>query len=179
MKSNIALIGFMGTGKSAVGHVLAQKTGWKFVETDALIEQIAGKKIPDIFRQDGEIRFREIEIEAVKQAASGKKQVIACGGGVVLNTINIARLKENGTVVLLRATPAAILRRVSADKTVRPLLKDTGDTALRIRDLLKARRAFYFHAADIIIDTSRLNLEATANAVLKELSNYEGFDISK
>ena len=120
-----------------------------------------------------------VELGVIRDLLNEGVLVIACGGGVVLNTINIARLKENSVVVLLKATPAAILRRVSADKTVRPLLKDTGDTGTRIRDLLTARRPFYLHAADVIIDTSRLNLEETANAVLKELSDHEGFDISK
>jgi shikimate kinase len=179
MKNNVALIGFMGTGKSAVGRLLAQKIDWKFVETDSLVEQIAGKPIPDIFREDGEIRFRELEIEAVKQAAVGKNQVIACGGGVVLNTINISRLKQKGVVVLLTAAPSAILKRVSADNTVRPLLKDAGDTGARIRELMKTRQPFYTQAADIVIHTSRLNMEQTAESVLRELSNYEGFDLTK
>ncbi|HXY73782.1 MAG TPA: shikimate kinase [Dehalococcoidales bacterium] len=179
MKNNVALIGFMGTGKSAVGRLLAQKIDWKFVETDNLVEQIAGKKIPDIFREDGEIRFRELEIEAVKQAAAGKNQVIACGGGVVLNTINISRLKQNGVVVLLTAAASTILKRVSADKTVRPLLKEAGDTGERIRELMKLRQPFYSHAADIIVHTSRLNMEQTAESVLKELKNYAGFGITQ
>jgi len=177
MKNNVALIGFMGTGKSAVGHILAKKLGWEFVETDVLIEKIAGKKIPDIFRDAGEIRFREIEIEAVKQAAAGKKQVVACGGGVVLNSINIMRLKEDAVIVLLTATPEDILKRITADATVRPLLKGTGDTGARIRELLDMRRCFYRQAADITVHTSRRNLEQTAQAVIKKLSGYEGFDI--
>jgi shikimate kinase len=178
-KNNVALIGFMGAGKSAIGRVMAEKLGWKFIETDAGIEKLAGKKIPDIFREDGEIAFREIEIEVVKEAAQGKKQVIACGGGVVLNTINIARLKEHGLVVLLTATPAAILKRVSAESTVRPLLMDADDAGARIRELLKSRRPFYQIAADITVDTSKLNIDETAGAIMRELRNYEGFDFPK
>jgi shikimate kinase len=85
MKTNVALVGFMGTGKTSVGQELAKKLGWQFIEVDALIEHLAGKSIPDMFASDGEITFREWEIEAIKQVARGKHQVIACGGGAVLN----------------------------------------------------------------------------------------------
>ncbi|NQT04591.1 MAG: shikimate kinase, partial [Dehalococcoidia bacterium] len=92
MKSNIALVGFMGTGKTDVGRLLAGKLGKDFIELDELIEQKAGKTIPEIFQQDGEIAFRELEIEATGEAAEKKNAVIACGGGVVLNQINVDRL---------------------------------------------------------------------------------------
>src|ERR1035437_3779739 len=114
MKSNIALIGFMGTGKTAVGKLLAARLNKKFIELDDLIVQAAGKPITQIFEQDGEIAFRELEIAVVKQVAQRKRQVIACGGGIVLNRINIDRLKENGVVVLLTATPSVILKRTLA-----------------------------------------------------------------
>jgi shikimate kinase len=103
MKTNIALIGFMGTGKTAVGRLLAEKLNKKFLEQDSLIEQKAGKSIPEIFRQNGEISFRELEIAATKEIAREQNAVIACGGGVVLNKINIDRLKESSVVVYLTA----------------------------------------------------------------------------
>ncbi len=116
MKTNIALIGFMGTGKTAVGRVLAKKLGRKFLELDSLIEQKAGKSIPEIFQQDGEIAFRELEIEVTKKVAGQQNAVIACGGGVVLNQINIDRLRAEGRVVYLTASPRAILKRVASEK---------------------------------------------------------------
>ena len=85
MKSNIALIGFMGVGKTVVGKALAKKLDWKFIELDSLVEQKVGKPIPAIFEQDGEIAFRELEIEVTKEVSEEEKAVIACGGGVVLN----------------------------------------------------------------------------------------------
>ena len=85
MKSNIALIGFMGTGKTAVGRVLADRLSMQFIELDAIIEQRAGKTIPEIFVQDGEIAFRELEIEATRDVAEKENTVVACGGGVVLS----------------------------------------------------------------------------------------------
>jgi len=85
MKTNIALIGFMGTGKTTIGRTLARKLSKTFVEIDALIEQKAGKSIADIFKDDGEIAFRQLEIDITREIAARENQVIACGGGIVLN----------------------------------------------------------------------------------------------
>jgi shikimate kinase len=178
MKSNVALIGFMGTGKTAVGQALARRLGWKLVEVDSLIEKLAGKSIPQIFSKDGEIAFRELEIEAVKQAAGRRKQVIACGGGVVLNTINIERLRQTSVIVLLTASPAAILRRTSGNPGARPLL-DVPDPVGRIRELLKFRRPFYTRAADITVSTSSLTIGRATDLITKKLRDYEGFDLPK
>ncbi len=172
VKSNIALIGFMGTGKSSVGRALAKKLGWKFIELDATIEQNAGKPIPQIFKQDGEIVFREIEIQTVKDIARGKHIVISCGGGVVLNKINIDRLKEHGVVVYLMASPAAISKRTSRDKLVRPLL-NVEDPVGRIKELLKFRKPFYERAADITINTSRLTVEEVAEEIVKQIKKND------
>jgi shikimate kinase len=163
MKSSIALIGFMGTGKTAVGKALANKLGKKFIELDALIERNAGKTIPEIFARDGEIAFRELEITAAKEVAGKKNVVIACGGGIILNKINIDRLKRECVIVYLKATPAVIWQRVSrADG--RPLL-NVDNPRLRIRELLKFRRPLYEHAADITVDTSKLDVDGVAEIV--------------
>ncbi|MBI4180704.1 MAG: shikimate kinase [Chloroflexi bacterium] len=169
MKTNIALIGFMGTGKTAVGRVLAKKLNLKFIEMDALIEQKAGKSIPEIFQQDGEIAFRELEIEITKEAASQKNAVIACGGGIVLNKINIDRLRESSRIVYLTASPETILKRVSTGMGQRPLL-EVDDPALTIRNLLKFRKPFYERAADITINTSNLVINAVAEEIIEKLA---------
>jgi shikimate kinase len=176
MKTNIALIGFMGVGKTAVGKALAEKLNKKFVEMDALIEQKAGKPIPDVFQQDGEIAFRELEIEVAKEVSQGKNQVVACGGGVVLNKINIDRLKKGAVLVCLTASPEAILKRTSADGDERPLLK-TPDKAAVIREMLSFRKPFYERAADITIDTSRLDIDAVVDQIIKRLKEDEGFNL--
>lgn len=175
MKTNIALIGFMGAGKTAVAKILADKLSKKLVELDGLIELKAGKSIPDIFRQDGEIAFRELEIETTRKVAEGNNQVIACGGGIVLNKINIDRLKERAVVVYLTASPDAILQRIGADDTARPLLAK-GDKALTIRQMLEFRQPFYERAADIKIDTSGLDITAAAETIIARLEEYESFD---
>ena len=174
MKTNIALIGFMGVGKTAVGKCLAEKLGKDFVELDALIERKAGKTIPRIFQQDGEVAFRELEIEAAKEASEKKNVVIACGGGVVLNKINIDRLRQESLLVYLKASPEVILRRTSSDTNERPLL-DTANKALEVRELLKFRQPFYEKAADITIDTSKLDIDSVANQIIAKVEADESF----
>jgi len=173
MKTSMALIGFMGVGKTAVGEALAKKLNRKFVELDLLIEQKAGKSIPEIFQQDGEIAFRELEIEVTKEIAKEKYQVIACGGGVVLNKINIDRLKKEGIIVHLTASPRAILKRVS-EKGQRPLLEVDNPT-LTIRELLRFRKPFYERAADITIDTTKLDINSVVEQIISKLKDDEGF----
>lgn len=168
----------MGTGKTAVGKVLAARLGRRLVESDAVIEKLAGKSIPDIFRQDGEITFRELEIQSIKQISRGRKQVIACGGGVVLNIINIERLRQSGVVVLLTGTPSTVLRRTKSVPGSRPLL-DVPDPLARIRELMKFRRPLYQRAADITVDTSKLDVTGVADLIIEKLREYEGFNIKE
>jgi shikimate kinase len=172
MKTSIALIGFMGTGKTVVGRSLAARLGKKFFETDALIEKKAGKPIPEIFRQDGETGFREMEIEVTREITGKKNAVIACGGGIVLNTINIDRLRQECVIVRLTASPAVILKRTSSDKDGRPLLAVT-DRRRQIEELLKFRRPYYERAADISVNTSRLGVESVVARIIENLKEYE------
>ena len=168
MKSNIALIGFMGAGKTAVGKALAEKLSKEFIELDALIEQKAGKSIPEIFQQDGEIAFRELEIEVIKEVSTNKNLVIACGGGIVLNKINIDRLKKESTIVYLTAPPRIILKRVSSEKGQRPLL-EVDNPALTIRELIRFRKPFYERAADITINTSKLDIDSVVEQIISKV----------
>jgi shikimate kinase len=166
-KPNIVLVGFMGTGKTTVGRALASKLGRSFIETDALVEQKAGKTIARIFSENGEIAFREMEIGAVKQAAAMTNAVIACGGGVVLNRINIDRLKTNGVIVLLTATRREIMRR-TAGQAHRPLLL-VADRLEEIGNILKFRRPFYERAAEITVKTSRRTVESIVDEIVTGL----------
>lgn len=178
MKSSIALIGFMGTGKTVVGKALAEKLGKEFVELDALIERKAEMTIPRIFEQDGEMRFRELEIEVTKEVSGKKNAIIACGGGIVMNTINIDRLREECVIVLLTASPGAILKRTSGDENERPLLK-MGNKAARIQELLRFRQPFYERAADMKIGTSRLDIGSVAGQIISEVNQHESFNFQK
>ena len=168
MKSNVALIGFMGVGKTAVGRALAEKLNREFVELDSLIEQKVGKSVPEIFRQNGEIAFRELEIEVTKGVSRGKDLVVACGGGIVLNKINIDRLREESIIVYLTASPRVILKRTSGDGGERPLLK-VDNPSSAIQGLLRFRKPFYERAADITIDTSKLDINAVAEQIIDRL----------
>ncbi len=178
MKTNVALIGFMGSGKSAVGRSLAKRLRHRFVEMDRVIEETAGKPIPEIFRDDGEIAFRELEIEVTKRIAARANQVIACGGGVVLNKINIDRLRETSRTVYLTASPGAILKRTTGGKNERPLL-EVADPAGRIRELLGQRRPFYQRAADLTVNTSRLGIGSVVEEIISRLREDESFNLKE
>ena len=171
MKSSIALIGFMGTGKTAVGQALAKKLNKKFVEMDSLIEQRAGKTIAEIFEQDGEVAFRELEISVTKETSGRKNQVIACGGGVVLNKINTDRLRKDSIIVYLNASPGVIMQRVS-DSDARPLLR-VDELALTIRELLRFRKPFYERAADFRVNTSRASIASIAGQIIDRVRQSE------
>ena len=176
MKTNVALIGFMGVGKTVVGQALAKKLNKEFAELDSLIEHKAGKSINDIFQQDGEITFRELEIEVTKEVAKSMNLVIACGGGLVLNKINIDRLRNESIIVYLTASPKIILERILNDREERPLLK-TPNKDLEIQELLKFRKPFYERAADIKINTSKLDIDSIAEQIISKLKDNESFNL--
>jgi shikimate kinase len=174
MKTNVALVGFMASGKTVVARRLARRLGKKLVELDALIEQRASKTVARIFAEDGETAFREWEIALVKEVATGRDQVIATGGGVVLNKINIDRLRQGSIIVYLEALPPAILRRTQSSATVRPLLAGE-DKATTIEKMLLLRQPYYDQAADIRLDTSLMTVDAVADQIVKLLKQYEDF----
>ncbi len=175
MKNNIVLIGYMGTGKTAVGQVLSEEMRREFIELDWLIEKKAGKSIPEIFKDGGEIAFRELEIEAAKQVAAKTNVIIACGGGIILNKINIDRLKVNGITVCLTALPDVILERVSVEQGQRPLL-EVEDQLKTIKEMLEYRKPYYERSADITIDTSEMSISEVVQEIVDKLKEDEGFN---
>jgi shikimate kinase len=147
---NLTLVGFMGTGKSTVGHLVASTLCFQFVDTDELIERRAGKKIADIFTQDGEQRFRELESTIVRELEPSRHCVISTGGGLIVNPGNLESLRQHSLLVCLWASPEAIWNRVK-HQSHRPLLNDP-DPLLRIRNLLGAREQHY-RQADILLNS--------------------------
>jgi len=169
IKDSIALIGFMATGKSTVGKALKEYLGkdHKFIETDQLIVEMAGKSIQNIFSEDGEEKFREYEIEACKKAANFKKAVISCGGGIVLNKTNIENLKKTCYIVLLTTNPKEIYNRVMKDgKETRPLI-DKEDPMKEIESASKQREPYYNISAEIVIDTTDKTIHEIIEEIIK------------
>ncbi|MDP2927594.1 MAG: shikimate kinase [Candidatus Omnitrophota bacterium] len=165
---NIYLVGFMGTGKTSVGRQLAKQKGWNFVDLDDLIELQQQRRIVDIFAQEGEAYFRKVEKKILKQVATQKKFVVACGGGIVLDPDNIKLMKKTGILICLRATGEAILKRVSAS-THRPIL-NVAKPRERIELLLKMRAPYYMQA-DKTIDTSRSSIKQVVAKITRMLSD--------
>ncbi|NMC06106.1 MAG: shikimate kinase [Candidatus Lokiarchaeota archaeon] len=173
VKTNICLVGFMGTGKTRAGRIVAELMGKQFVETDAMIEAAASKPITRIFNEDGEIRFRELEIAVIKQAASMENAVFSLGGGAVLNTINMLYMQRSSVVICLVARPAVLLQRlVHEEREKRPLLAKP-DPAREIERLLAIRAPFYAAATDLVIDTSMLSIEDVASKIIAFFNSWK------
>jgi shikimate kinase len=162
---NIALIGFMGTGKSCVGRSVAGQLFFDFVDTDTLIETRACRSIAEIFAQGGESTFRMFETQAVAELAGVSKTVIATGGGLAANAENLASLKTHSLVVCLWASPEAIWERVR-DQTHRPLLQHPNPLA-RITELLAAREPFY-RQADVLVNTELRSVKEVTQHVMHQ-----------
>ena len=160
---NLALIGFMGTGKSSGGQLVANALQFKFVDTDALIEERAGRTISNIFAQAGEEIFRNFERQVVIELCNRTQLVIAAGGGLVTNETNFASLKTHARVVCLWAGPDTIWERVR-HQTHRPLLLGP-DPQTRIRHLLEQREPFY-RQADVLVNTELRSSREVAQQVL-------------
>ncbi|MBJ6801888.1 shikimate kinase [Geomonas sp. Red259] len=153
----------MGCGKTSVGQVLAQQLGWSFVDLDQIIVAEAGRSIKEIFADQGEPYFRELESKMLEQVAARAGQVVSTGGGVVIAPANRANMHGNGCIVNLTASVETIAQRVSGDSE-RPLLADDA-SVLKIRTMLEVREQFYADA-DIRIDTTGKDVAAVAKEVL-------------
>ena len=164
---NIVLVGFMGTGKTAVGKLLAKKLQRSFVDLDAEIEKQAGRSVAEIFSAEGEPGFREREEAAVAKVSLRKNCVIAAGGGVLIREDNVRALRKNGFLVCLTAQTDVIVKRISSPGHVRPLLKGA-EPRDRIEELLKERAASY-SKADVMVDTSSLSVKEVVDKVAKLL----------
>jgi shikimate kinase len=166
---NITLVGFMGTGKTSAGRRLARRLGWRFVDLDRLIEEAAHKPIAQIFTEHGEPVFRRLERRFVRRAVQGRHQVIATGGGAILDPQNRSRLRASGPVICLTAKPRAILARVGRRLAARPLLSRAADPLARIRALMHERAPAYAKA-DWTLDTTDLSVEEVVERLWERLS---------
>lgn len=161
---NIVLIGFMGTGKTTIGRLLAQRLGRPFIDSDRKIEYENGMSIREIFEAYGENYFRQKERIAIAKLSRYNNAVIATGGGVVLSSENMSRLKRNGVIITLTASTEVILERTSRRNT-RPLLDNLEKREQVVNKLLKDRAELY-HKADYSIDTSNSSPQQVINEIM-------------
>lgn len=167
LPKNIVLIGFMGSGKSTVGRELHQKLGYHLTDMDQLIEESMGKKITEIFKEEGEQAFRDFEtlqlMEIAKQTE--KRHIVSTGGGIVIRPENRQLLRKLGYVVWLHAPESVILERTSRSRD-RPLLNQ-GDAAEKISELLGKRTPWYEEASHLKVDTAGLDSSEIATGILE------------
>jgi shikimate kinase len=153
----------MGTGKTSVGRFVADHLHFQFLDTDELIESRAGKSISDIFAQNGEDTFRDLEQQLVEELATRTQTVISAGGGLPVNPENLASLKNHALVVCLWASPEKCWERVR-NQGHRPLLKDA-DPLAKLRTLLASREKFY-RQADVLVNTEWRSVREVAQQVI-------------
>ena len=156
-----------GGGKSTVGRHLARRLAVSFVDTDAVIERRIGCPIRTFFEQEGEERFRDIEVAALAELVASTHGVIATGGGIALRDENRVLLHAHTTCVYLRSTPEELFRRLRHDSK-RPLLQ-VADPLARLRDLYAKRDPLYREAAHFIIETGRPSVPTLVNMILMQL----------
>jgi shikimate kinase len=150
---NLYLVGMMGSGKSTAGRHLAEQLGYRFLDADSSIEQVAGRSIPELFASEGEAGFRDLEAAVLNQIASWHSLVVATGGGVVTRPENWGQMQQ-GVVIWLDAPDALLLQRLSADPTPRPLMQSE-DPAQRLAELMGQRRPLYAQADLHIVQDGR------------------------
>jgi shikimate kinase len=161
----IALIGFMGGGKSAVGRELSRRLGWPRHDTDEMIREQFGISIPDIFARHGEPVFRDAETALLKTLRGGIAGIVVTGGGIILRTENVQLLRGMGRIVWLDADEEILWQRVSKHST-RPLLQ-TPDPRARFAELLQERLPLYQSAADYRINTTSNSIAQVTDEIIE------------
>ena len=170
LPENIVLVGFMGSGKSTVGRMVARRLRFRFLDTDKLVEERAHMRIPEIFEKHGEADFRGRETAVLTSLRGVQQHIVATGGGIVTVAENIPLLRSLGLVVLLTAEPDEIYRRVSRNSE-RPLLQ-VEDPRRRVLDLMAARLPAYEAAAHFRVDSTRLQHEDVTERIVEEAHRF-------
>jgi len=165
---NVVLIGYRGTGKSTVGKIVAARLGRPMVSTDAEIVKRAGQSIPEIVAQHGWDYFRELESQVCRDLAHGDGQVIDTGGGAILRSDTVDKLKQTGTLFWLTASVDTITKRIGRD-TQRPSLTGTKSFVDEVQDVLRERTPKYEAAADHVIETDGRSIAQIADEILARL----------
>lgn len=167
---SLTLIGYRATGKTTIAGLLAARLGWECVDADVEIERRAGKSIAQIFAEDGEPAFRDLEVDVTADLCRQSRLVLAAGGGSPMREENRQAMR-GGPVVWLKALPETIYRRMLGDATTaarRPNLTDRGGVA-EIVELLAQREPIYQQTADLTVDTEEKSPEQLADEILDRL----------
>lgn len=171
----IYLTGFMTSGKSTIGPILANVLGWNYYDLDKEIVASEKMEVVDIFEKQGEKYFRSIERKKLEELSKKENVVIALGGGTIANDENLALVKETGKMVYLKSSAEAIYRRIK-HKTDRPIFKDLvlgenskEDFITRINEMLSEREKYY-NKSDLIIDTDSKNIGLTVDLIAKKIT---------
>src|ERR1700761_9364076 len=167
---SIVLVGMMGVGKSSIGRRVAARLGVPFVDADLEIERAAGMSIADIFTRHGEESFRSGEARVIARLLDGGPQVLATGGGAVMNADTRASIKAKGVSIWLSAEFDVLMRRINKRKNDRPMLQ-TADPAARLRELLVEREPFYA-LADLTVQSQDVSHEAIVNDIVTALGVF-------
>ena len=163
---NIVLMGFMGAGKTTIGKKLAKALAYEFIDTDEWIEKEQGRKISDIFAEDGEAVFRDMETDLLKRLQGREEKfVLSVGGGMPVREENRALLRNLGIVIYLKTSKEEIIRRVSGDKN-RPLLQG-GDLEEKVTNLMNAREQIYVETAHVEVITDEKNPLEVIEEIIK------------
>lgn len=165
---NISLIGFMGSGKTTVGRILAHKLGFLFIDLDRVIELEDGRKINDIFKIYGEDYFRELETKVIKKIYKNKNCVFACGGGAIKRKENMKIIRENSAVIYLNISPRIALKRLG-DVKDRPLI-EVEDREEVIKEMISKRNNLYHKYAHMIINNDDMDPKKASNEILRRLN---------
>ena len=171
MKDNVILTGFMGTGKTSLGKILASKLGRPFVDIDRKIEVEQKLSIPKIFEQVGEEHFRELERAAVRELCERRGLVIATGGGTVKDAENLRLLKNSGVIICLTCSPEEILSRTTR-RGERPVLDGGGNERLETIKRLLAERKEFYDCADYHVDTTNWSPLQIVDDICKHLRQF-------
>jgi shikimate kinase len=167
---SVVLVGMMGVGKSSIGRRLAARLGVPFVDADTEIEKAAGMSIPDIFARHGEADFRSGEARVIARLLEGGPQVLATGGGAVMNADTREAIKAKGVSIWLNAELDVLMRRINKRKNDRPMLQ-TADPAARLRELLVEREPFYA-LADLTVQSQEVPHEAIVTDIMGALGEF-------
>lgn len=162
----VVIIGFMGSGKSVVGRKLAKELKMEYVDMDTKIEEIEKRSITDIFKEDGEVYFRNLETKLLKDLTTEDNIIISTGGGIVSKNENIDILKNEQNVILLDASVSTIKKNVSNEINKRPLLKESKDVEQTIKTLLLGRIDKYNKAYNIKINVDNKNIDEVVSEIL-------------